>query len=294
MSNSILSYNDTIPTVGGYGLTIPEQITPSPFRYEPLAVSGIMYAPTATGEGASFSGEGLSANAALVSANGNEIRLSGGFIKFTPPWDIYGVWHNKKPYPMPYIGLSNTDCFPGSSVDDMMAGGVYQDVYDLQPLIFSAQVKINKQGSHAECNLPFLPITGYEYMKYNITIIHRGYVEPMSASTTGQFHDFTWGHDVGNSKPYIYVDGVYRAWDPITNYGAHMSAVAGISAYDCDVTIKDPKLIFFSNERGNRVNRWWTANSQYRPDNPAYSAYYPDGKPDYIANSGKPVYWFDH
>ena len=291
--NEVLQYNDCIPTVGGNGLTMPYKVTPSQYLFEPLAVSGIMYAPTATGEGASFSGEGLSANAALVSANGNEIRLSGGYIKFTPPWDLYGIWNNKKPYPMPYMGLSNTDCFPGSSVDEMIAGGVYQDVYDLQPLIFSAQVKINKQSSNSLCHLPMLPISGWSNQKYNITVIGAG-IKPMSASTTGEFHDFTWEHNVGNGKPRIYVDGVLRSTDPITNYGAYMSAVDGISAYNCDITIKDPKLIFFSNERGSRVNRWWTANSQYQPDKPAYSAYYPDGKPDYIANSGKPVFWWEH
>lgn len=292
MSEEILTYNNTFPTVGGYGLTMPEQVTPSEFRYEPLGVSGVMYAPTATGEGASFSGEGLSANAALVSANGNEIRLSGGTLFFTPQLQLYNIWKDKRPYPVPYM--------------DVFGGEFPYDCYDIQPLILSADIKVNKVNSNA--NFGFgahgnwndasnrksvnlfnssytissrIPITDYGYTvtPYNGAFTANGHV--WASGDSRQWFNWTWLNNMNNHEGTAYINHEKKA---SMAFRAQWSGISAISAINCDVTIRDLKLVYFSYTRANYVKNWWGSQSQYAPDNPAFSAYYPSGvMPDYIS-----------
>ena len=289
--NEVLQYNDCIPTVGGNGLTMPYKVTPSEFRYEPLGVSGVMYAPTATGEGASFSGEGLSANASLVSANGNEIRLSGGTLLFTPQLKLYDVWQGKRPVPYPSYGLNNTAHFP-------------YDAYDIQPLIFSADIKVNKVNSNANFGFGVdgnwndqtnkksinlfnnyynissrIPISdyGYSVTSYNGAFTADGHV--WASGDSRQWFNWTWLNNMDNHDGSAYINHEKKA---NLAFRAIWSGVSAISAINCDVTIRDFKLIYFSYSRANQVNQFWTGSYQGQP---AYSSYYDTNgvKPDYIS-----------
>lgn len=264
-------------------LVTPHLAIPSQYLYEPLGVSGVMFAPTASGTGSNFECEMMTSNVSTVTANGNEIRIKNGTLKMTDLFSLYEVW---KDSPSPWAGA-----FPRKF-----------NPYDIQPLIFSADIKVNKVDSNGQLKFAVsantntdsktavnlfsgtfpltarIPISNYGtyFTAYNGAYSADGKQIWTNGNASAKYFNWTWGGDVDNNEATAWIDHVQKARMSFNN---KWYAFSGIEAYNCDVSIKDFKLIYFSYDRANAVNSQWNE----------YSSYYPDGvKPDYIAQK-KPI-----
>lgn len=256
-------------------LVTPHLAVPSQYLYEPLGVSGVMFAPTASGTGSNFECEMMTSNVSTVTANGNEIRIKNGKLTMNNLFGLYNVW--------------NDPAFPTSN-------------YDVQPLIFSADIKVNKVDSNGQFKFAVsantntdsktavnlfsgtfpltarIPISNYGtyFTAYNGAYSANGKQIWTNGNASANYFNWTWGGDVDNNEATAWIDHVQKARMSFNN---KWYAFSGIEAYNCDVSIKDFKLIYFSYNRANAVNSQWSR----------YSSYYPDGvKPDYIAQK-KPI-----
>lgn len=264
-------------------LVTPHLVIPSQYLYEPLGVSGVMFSPTASGNGTSFACEMMNGTGTTISAgNGNEIRIKNGTLKMTDLFSLYEVW---KDSPSPWAGA-----FPRKF-----------NPYDIQPLILSADIKVNKVDSNGQLKFAFsantaggsktavnllsgtfplatrIPISNYGsyYTAYNNTSA-TGSMLYTTGNASANYFNWTWGGDVDNNEATAWINRTQKARMSFNN---KWYAFSGIEAYNCDVTIKDFKLVYFSYDRANSVNSFWNT----------YSSYYPDGvKPDYIEQK-KPV-----